>query len=356
MAEDVLHPKPDRETPPSVSPTMPPVAPPVTPPTDAAEHTLAQELRQIRNLELKAMALLLAFLLLLGGSAAYVLYARGAFEPTNSYWLLIGDADGVSIGMDVSFAGFPIGRVSNTELAPDGQVRIQFEVPVVDSKWLRQSSVAIIEKGIVGGAKLKIVSNDISQPALKPGSQITQVLRGDLSAELPQVVAQATQLLTNVTALTQADAALNQSLVQMSSLIGGLQGEKGVLGGLMGSEKEAQKLVQTIDQANALLKRWNQISGKAEQQVFGQGGVVPGVQQSVGEINAMLVEARKSLKKVDQVLADATVISGNAKAASGDLEGLRNEVDASLRKVDRLITDLNRKWPFAPADKEVKLP
>ena len=51
-----------------------------------------------------------------------------------------------------------------------------------------------------------------------------------------------------------------------------------------------------------------------------------------------------------------TGVAGNAREATDNLGDLRSDVEASLRKIDALITDLNRKWPFAPKDKEVKLP
>jgi phospholipid/cholesterol/gamma-HCH transport system substrate-binding protein len=164
------------------------------------------------------------------------------------------------------------------------------------------------------------------------------------------------EVLENVASLTANDGSLGRTLADLQAVSGRLSGRQGMLAGLMGNEDDARKLLQTITSANELLARLNTLSGKADQQVFGKDGVIPGAQQTVRELNGLLVEARVSLQKVDKVLADATVISGNAKDASSDLGALRSEVDASLRKVDRLISELNRKWPFAPKQQEVKLP
>ena len=49
-------------------------------------------------------------------------------------------------------------------------------------------------------------------------------------------------------------------------------------------------------------------------------------------------------------------MAGNAREATVNLTDLRADVESSLRKIDALITELNRKWPFAPTDKEVRLP
>lgn len=320
-----------------------------------AEQAAALERQAMRRLEIKAVVLLAVFGLMLGAAVVYIMYARGAFEPTQQVVLMTDDAEGVTIGMDMTFAGFPIGRVAKTELATDGQVRILVDVPKKDAKWLRKSSVVTLEKGIVGGAKLKAFTGILDDPPLTDGAQLL-VLRGDISAEIPKVISQVQAVLENAASLTASDGSLGRALADLQAVSGRLSGRQGMLAGLMGNENDARKLVQTINSANELLARLNTMSGKADQQVFGKDGVIPGVQQTVRELNGLLTQTRTSLQKVDKVLADATVISGNVKDASGDLGALRNEVDASLRKIDRLISDLNRKWPFAPKQQEVKLP
>src|SRR6266566_3057310 len=64
----------------------------------------------VAHLEFKVAALLLLMLLLVGGSVVYVMYARGVFEPTQQLVLVADDSEGVKVGMDLTFSGFPIGR------------------------------------------------------------------------------------------------------------------------------------------------------------------------------------------------------------------------------------------------------
>ena len=63
-----------------------------------------------------------------------------------------------------------------------------------------------------------------------------------------------------------------------------------------------------------------------------------------------------SIAKVDTVLKDVQGVTSNAREATENLGDLRADVESSLLKIDALITELNRKWPFAPKQKEVKLP
>ena len=79
-------------------------------------------------------------------------------------------------------------------------------------------------------------------------------------------------------------------------------------------------------------------------------------QAAVRQLNTVLQDAGNTLKKVDAVLVEAQAVGANARVATQDLGALRGEVDASLRKVNRLVDEINRKWPFARSNQEIKLP
>ena len=171
-------------------------------------------LRPVAHLRLKAAALLLLTLALIAGSVLYLLYARGAFEPTQRLVLIADDSEGVSVGMDMTFSGFPIGRVRRIELAGDGNVRIAVDVASRDAHWLRESSVFTLVRGLVGGTTIKAYSGVLTDPPLAAGAE-RPVLRGDATAEIPQLMATARQLLDNLQQLSAPDSALNDTLAQV---------------------------------------------------------------------------------------------------------------------------------------------
>lgn len=321
----------------------------------------------VSYLELKAIGLLLLMLALVVGSALYVLYARGVFERTQRLVLVSDDSEGVVVGMDMTFAGFAIGRVARIELGEDGNARILVDVPKKDARWLRSSSIFTMERGLVGGTRIRAFSGVLDDPPLEDGAE-RQVLRGDAMAEVPKLTAAIRDLLDNLNALTRSDAALAQSLANVQSVTEKLKGPQGAVGVLMGNEADAKKIVTAIDRSNALLARadaltarLDQLVANADRQVFGQGaapgqgGLVTDVRATVQQLNGLLGEARSSLQKVDAVLVEAQGIASNTREATTDLNLLRAEVEASLRKVDGLINEINRKWPFK-RETELKLP
>ncbi len=308
----------------------------------------------VRNLELKARLLLLLTALLVAGAVFYVMYARGTFEPTQTLVLVTDDSEGVVVGMDMTFSGFPIGRVRRVELAETGNVHIVVDVPSKDARWLRTSSVFTLVRGLVGGTNIRAFSGILTDPPLPDGAR-RPVLRGDATAELPRVLEAAKDALENISAMTAQEAALRSSLNNLKDVTERLKGPKGALGAVFGNDADAQKLVAVLDRVNALLARMDGLVVKADTQVFGPEGIAREARATVVQLNALLADTRASLRKVDGVLAEAQGIGANVRGATTELGSLRADVEANLRKVEGMINELNRKWPLA-RETDVKLP
>ena len=312
----------------------------------------APESAPIRHAEAKAVALLVLLVALVLGAILYLMYARGAFEPTQRLVLTADDSEGVAVGMDVTFAGFPIGRVQRIELAPDGKARILVDVPRKDAHWLRTSSIFTLEKSLVGGAKLRAFTGIPTDPPLEPDSE-RALLVGDMAAEIPRLLQSAKDLLNNLAALTAEESALGASLRNVQGVTEKLKGPEGALGVLAGDDQKARELLRN---ANSLVVKADSLVGNADKRVFGEKGLASDTQAAVQQLNALLVDARASLKKLDAVLVEAQAVGANTRAATEDLGALRAEVDANVRKIEQMINELNRKWPFKRNEPEIKLP
>jgi phospholipid/cholesterol/gamma-HCH transport system substrate-binding protein len=312
-----------------------------------AEPTPANLPDEPKHVEAKAVILLVVIGALIVAFFLYVMYARGVFEPTQQLVLVAEDSEGVIPGMDMTFAGFPIGRVRQVELGKDGKVNILVDIPKDDARWLRTTSVFTLESSVVGQTRLRAYSGILTDPPLPDHAQRT-VLRGDAAAEIPRLLSTARTLLENLQNMTQEGSAIANTLGNVETLSGRLTGKYGVLGTALGGDEEAKKLLQTLQRVDTIL-------AKTDARVFGKKGVMDDAQAAVRELNAVLGDARGTLQKVDAVLVEAQAVGANAKVATQDLGRLRGEVDASLRKVNRLVDEINRKWPFK-RDEEIKLP
>lgn len=322
----------------------------------------------VPNVGVKATLLLVFTIALLVAFLGYVLYARGTFEETQRLVLMADNAEGVSVGSDLTFSGFPVGRVQRIELARTGQARIEIDVPRSSAQWLRNSSVFTLERGLVGGARLRAFTGDLGDDPLPDGA-VRAVLRGDTTDELPALVASVKRLVENVERMTADDSDVNRGLQGLRTLTDRMAGRYGMLTALLGSEEEAKKVIEAIGRTNevlasvdALARRLDGLGSRlegtlatAERRVLGDGGVLDDTQRAVRQVNAMLDDARQSLARLDALLADAQAIAGDTRAATADLQALRTEIESSLRKAGQLIDEINRKWPFS-RDTGLKLP
>ena len=350
-----------------------------------AEPTI-EEFQASRGVQLRAGLLLLLSVALVVGSVLYILSARGYFAKAHTVVLVSDDSEGVAVGMDMTFAGFPIGRVAQMDLSAEGKALIIVQVPQEDAKWLRTSTMFVLERNLVGATKLRAFTGVITDPPLPNGAK-RDVLRGDAGEEIPKLTANVRDILANIASLTNQDSPLSQSLVHLQVATTRLSGPNGAVGMLLGNDAEVKKAQLALAQANALLARLDTVGAKtgslldsaktvadsakgvadkadalvakADTRVFGaspaDASLLADTQATVKQLNNLLADARGSLAKVDGVLKEVQGTAANTKEATQDLSALRTEVEGSLRKVDSLVNEINRKWPFK-REAEVKLP
>ncbi|TSE25420.1 virulence factor Mce family protein [Tepidimonas sediminis] len=324
------------------------------------EMAAADEVSPPRGIERRARALLALLALLLVAAALYLMHARGVFEPTQRLILVTDDAEGVTVGMDLTFSGFAIGRVRRIGLADDGSVRIEVDVPRRDARWLREVSVFTLERGLVGGTKLRAFTGVMDSPPLPDGA-VRPVLRGDALADLPRVVNTARELVEQLKAMTAPEAPVNASLRELRELLARANGPGGALQAVLGETDRRRVTVLLEDSRRVLagvqgvLQRVEAVVQRADERLLAPEGVAGDAQAALREARALLEDLRGSLRRVDGVLDEAHGVARNVRAATVDLDALRAEVEVTLRRVDALMLDVQRRWPFA-RDVEVHLP
>jgi phospholipid/cholesterol/gamma-HCH transport system substrate-binding protein len=337
-------------------------------PTNSQQSMRPHRATEDQGLERRAGVLVMLLLALLLASGLYLLYARGVFEPTQRLVLLADDSEGVTVGMDLTFSGFAIGRVGRIELADDGKVRILVDVPRKDARWLRQSSVFTMSRGLVGNTSLRAYSGMLDDLPLPDGA-VRTVLAGDAGAEIPRLMGQVRDLVGNLIELSGPNSALFQTLENLQTFSGRLAGPGGATAALMGNETDTRRLLEALTRANQLLARLDGLAKRTDglvervdgvvadtgRRVLGPEGLMDGVQASLSQAQGLLSEARQSLQRVDALLLDAQATARNVRGATTDLDQLRGEVEGSLRKIDSLVNEINRKWPFK-RESELNLP
>ena len=314
-----------------------------------------------KSIQFKVGLFLLTAVLISASSFIYLLYARGWFEHSLQYTLIAPNAENINVGMPLSFRGIAIGKVSSISLTPQGMARILVSVDSRQSKWLRTNSQFSLDKPLVGAAKIRVEVSDLNNPLLNPEKEYLLNL-GSGGVDVPALAAKANDILNqlstvakNVTYLTRRDGELDATLSNAKTITRQMTGKYGVAQGVLGSEQNAQVLMDTLQHTRELTANLNQISHKLDHQAFDKGGLLDNANQSVAQLPLILEDIRASLKKVDVLLVNANGLTANLKEGTDDMGQLRSEVDEAISKTNQLITKINR---FLPSGKpgEVKLP
>lgn len=314
-----------------------------------------------KNLHLKVGIFILTVMTLALGFAVYVMHARGFFEQQQHLKLAASSAEGISPGMSITFSGMPIGQVTGVELSEAGGIVIQAEISQDGAKWVRTDSSFTLDKPIVGGAKIKVNSPNLSSPRL-PDNATMLLLTSDPTQEIPVLIERVKNILANVEDITRKDGELSGTLANVNTVTHRMTGKYGVLEGVLGGEENARPVVNSLKNLEKLTARLNQVStkvdamlAKTDRWLFAEDGLSEQSKQSLAQVRAMLADAQVSLKRVDALLKNAVDISANVKDGTQDLTKLRADVDDSVRKANDLLSDINRIWPFGK-DAEMKLP
>lgn len=306
---------------------------------------------------------LFLFITLLVSTAAflYLLYARGWFEHNLEYTLIAPNAENIYVGMPLNFRGIAIGKVSSLSLTSAGMARISVSVDSRQSHWLRANSQFSLDKPLVGASKIKVDSNDLNSPLLLTDKEYPLNL-GNGGLDIPAMANKANLILEqlasvskNVAYMTRHDGELNATLSNAKSITQQMTGKYGVAQGVLGSEQNAQVLMDSLQHTRELTANLNRISLKLDHAVFDKGTLIDNANQAVAQLPPILNDIRTSLKKVDELLVNANGITANLKQGTDDMGQLRSEVDEALSKTNQLITKINRFLPGAKAG-EVKLP
>lgn len=315
----------------------------------------------MKYMHLKVGFFAMVVLILCGAFLVYYLHGKGAFESRFKFRMAAVNADVVAPGVPITFSGIPIGQVTGISLNSEGGIVIDAEVSQDSAQWLREGTSYILDKPLVGSAKIRINNDTLASPQLKTGAMVL-LLSSDPTKDITILLDQVKSLLANLNSMTAKDSDINQTLAHTKTLTGKMAGPNGVMEGILGTPEKAQVISQTLKNVQNLTAKLEQISGhidglvlKTDQWIFAPGGMSEQTKDTLVQIRSMLNDVQGSLKKADALIKNAVDISANVKDGTQDIGRLRTEIDEAVRKSNELMNQINRILPGG-REPEVKLP
>lgn len=289
---------------------------------------------------------IVGFFSILAMAAIIVLiFAIGAnknwFTKKNRYFTVFDSGSGLSVGMDLTYKGFSIGKISSVDLIGNF-VRVDFYVLEDYFDYVRENSVVSLDVSPIGLGSSFTLYQGKGKSIIPDGSEIFRmnsipaqqmiddglVMIPDSSDSISVLLGKVSGILDDVHELLggindaiygTGDAPLTQILRNAGTLTGNLADlENGAVPNLLG-EDIARSLTETLNGLSAMM---NDSKG-AVPQLLGE--------QMTGELNSIL-------RNLTPILSNADTLVGNATPEVGELLG---QVNSLLVQVQDLVTGLN---------------
>jgi phospholipid/cholesterol/gamma-HCH transport system substrate-binding protein len=258
----------------------------------------------------------------------YVAYKKGFFSTEQTFSLSSKSGENLTEGMPVVFSGFKIGRVHSLELNSDGIVLIKIKIPDRHVKWIRSDSIFILEKPLLGTARINISTANLNAAPLT-------------NKIIPQVI-EANDINETVKNVRPIVEKVNRIADNVERITANFSNPHGDLNRILNNVRDVTK------QAGMILKKVDIIAAKTDEGIYGQDGLLPSVR-------TILVDLTVKLKKLDPAFDHVTKISANAADSTRDLKLLRQDLDETVNAINGLVQDIDKLIPMKK-EREIKLP
>ncbi len=259
-----------------------------------------------------------------------LLKEKGTFDKRYSYHFSTESASSFNVGMPLKISGFNIGVIDDIALRDDATVSMTFSVSEENKKWLRQDSVLMLKKPLIGSAHIELYSA-IGNPPLEVGSTLVIVLSDDINdmiSKLEPVVNRMINIINSIDSITshlaRSDSELIMTLKNIEKFTASLANNKSLLTSITGDSNSTQSLINTLHESAKIMKDISHTTESLEPKIINPSS------DAIGELGAIMKDVKQKLEALD-----ATVKA----VGSYDTEilDIKDQVAAGLQKSNQIM-------------------
>ena len=270
-----------------------------------------------RNIQFKVGLFIIITSVMIVAFIGFVAYKKGVFAKEHTYTLSSKSGENLTEGMPVVFSGFKIGRVDSLELNAAGLVVIKIKVPDQHIRWVRADSVFILEKPLIGSARIYVATADLNAPALSEEA-IPQIVEAN---DINDAVKSIKPILEKISSITHPVETLTSNLADPG----------GDMAKILSNAKNASQRVDGI------LQKVDAMASKTDEQIYGSQGALTHVQTILKDLIFKLKKMNPVLDNINRISADTADTTKDMKALRQDIDSMVNDLNALLKDIDRLI-------------------
>jgi len=311
---------------------------------------------RIRRAEWVAGAFLLLALVALLGSLVFLSRARGGFEATVGYHVVLRNGYGVTPGGRVEMLGIDIGTIETLEITDDNRVSARLEIRERFAARVREDSVVRVKasldlQGVLGGVGLSVSPGSLEAAPLAEGATIEAVEPSSVVDLLPVVpddplIEDLQALVSNTRRLSEAladpDSPVNGLLEQSSALLAAVQDRKGSVGRLLADDGALyERLVGTLDDVERSLSRLEKTLARSDRLMGSADGLVDKGGEVFDKAGTMVETGNRVFGDLDPVLDSTDTAMKDLDAAVKAFGETTSELEKVVRALGPLVDDMD---------------
>lgn len=250
------------------------------------------------------------------------------------------DVSGLVLSSDVLFAGLPVGRVSEMELAPDSPLPVRVRLEVREDTPIRRDSVAELEVQGVTGVVLVAVS---------AGSQGAPLLAAAGSPEVPVIASSRSALQTLTDEGPQIIISLNSLAKDLSELLGA-ENQARVAAILSNVERSSGRLDQALDDVATATEAFGSLGKRVDSLGENADATLQRLTDAASQAETLFQAAGSTLQQIDGLVADSlSPAARQVERSASNLAALADRGGATLDNLDLALASGTRAFDAAQA-------
>lgn len=258
------------------------------------------------------------------------LKGKDFFSPTNKYYVIYENVDGLNKSNPVIINGLAVGRVSMIRLLQQQKNQILVELDIDENITLGHSTEAALSNtDFLGSKGIIITIGDITNP-LEPGDTLIAIIDRGLNDIIDSAAPVANNINTTITRVNEILVGLKGSGEKINSTIGELQIMTKNINAMIGQN---QRSISEIIASTAYLV--DNLNNKVDM-------LVPLMEKSETVLDSISsININKTLAGVDTVLFNLNETLLYFRESQGTVGKLMNE-DSLYNNLNKLLVDLDK--------------
>jgi phospholipid/cholesterol/gamma-HCH transport system substrate-binding protein len=311
---------------------------------------------RIRRAEWVAGAFLVLAVVALLGSLVFLSRARGGFERTVSYHVVLGNGYGITPGGRVEMLGIHIGTIETLEITDDNRVTARLEIRQRFAPRVREDSVVRVKasldlQGVLGGVGLSVSPGSPTAAPLPAGGTIAvteptsvidllPVVQDDPLLQDLQVLLANTRRLSE--ALADPQSPVNDLLTRTSALLAAVQDDKSSVGRILADDGQLyDRLLGSLDGVERSLVRLEKVLARSDRLMGSASGMLSRSGKVMDDAGTMVETGGRVFKDMGPVLDNTDSAMKELEAAVKAFAKTTAELEKVVRSLEPLITNMD---------------